>query len=64
MIDRQSKYVVTGQKVFEYYKHEWRLPLWDDEYLFFWEKVPLEFKFKQKLFTTMIKKIIRQCMGR
>ena len=56
MIDRQSKYVITGQKVFEYYKHEWRLPLWDDEYLFFWQKVPLEFKLKQKLFIEMLKK--------
>ncbi len=56
LIDRQSKYVITGQKVFEYYKHEWRLPLWDDEYLFFWQKVPLEFKLKQKLFIEMLKK--------
>ena len=56
LIDRQSKYMITGQKVFEYYNHEWRLPLWDDEYLYFWQKVPLDLKLKQKLFIEMLKK--------
>jgi asparagine synthase (glutamine-hydrolysing) len=54
-IDRQSKYVISGQKIYEYYNHHWRLPLWDDEYLYFWQKVPLEYKLKQKLFTRMLK---------
>ncbi len=56
LIDRQSKYVIAGQKAYEYYNHEWRLPLWDDEYLNFWQKVPLEFKINQKLFIKMLKK--------
>jgi asparagine synthase (glutamine-hydrolysing) len=55
-IDRQSKYVITGQRVYEYYEHHWRLPLWDDEYLFFWQKVPLDYKVKQKLYIEMLKK--------
>ena len=28
-IDRQSKYVINGQRIYEYYGYEWRLPLWD-----------------------------------
>jgi len=54
-IDRQSKYVITGQRTYEYYGHHWRLPLWDDEYLFFWQKVPLDYKLKQKLYLEMLK---------
>ena len=54
-IDRQSKYVITGQRTYEYYGHHWRLPLWDDEYLFFWQQVPLDFKLKQKLYLEMLK---------
>lgn len=55
-IDRQSSYVISGQKAYEYYGHEWRIPLWDDEYLFFWQKVPAKFKINQKLYTDMLKK--------
>ena len=56
LIDRQSKFVIAGQKAYEYYNHEWRLPLWDDEYLNFWQKIPLELKINQKLFIKMLKK--------
>ena len=55
-IDRQSKYVITGQRTYEYYGHHWRLPLWDGEYLFFWQKVPLDYKLKQKLYIEMLKR--------
>ena len=55
-IDRQSKYVIAGQRSYEYYAHHWRIPLWDDEYLFFWQKVPLDYKLKQKLYIEMLKK--------
>ncbi len=55
LIDRQSSYVVTGQKVYEFYKHEWRLPLWDDDYLYFWQKVPAELKVNQRLYMDMLK---------
>ena len=49
-IDRQSKYVISGQRMYEYYGYSWRLPLWDEEYILFWKKVPLEYKLKQKLY--------------
>lgn len=53
-IDRQTKYIISGQRVYEYYGYDWRLPLWDDEYLNFWKKVPLEFKVNQKLYLKML----------
>ncbi|MEJ2378996.1 MAG: asparagine synthase C-terminal domain-containing protein [Pseudolabrys sp.] len=54
--DRQCKYVVTGQRIYEYLGHAWRLPLWDNAYLRFWEGVPLEDKTSQKLYARMLEK--------
>lgn len=53
-VNRQA-YVISGQRIYEYYGHDWRLPLWDNKYLAFWQKVPLDYKLKQKLFKDMLK---------
>jgi asparagine synthase (glutamine-hydrolysing) len=55
LINRQSKYVISGQRSYEFYGFEWRLPLWDDEYLNFWQKVPLKLKSNQELYADMLK---------
>ena len=56
LIDRQSKYVISGQRVFEFHGNEWRMPLWDDEYLSFWQKIPSQLKSNQKLYKEMLLK--------
>jgi asparagine synthase (glutamine-hydrolysing) len=48
--DRQCSYVITGQRIYECLGHEWRLPLWDNDYLQFWEGVPLAEKAGQGLY--------------
>ena len=52
--DRQCKYVVTGQRIYEFLGHEWRLPLWDNSYLAFWQGVPLRDKAGQALYKGML----------
>ncbi len=53
--DRQCKYVITGQRIYEFLGHDWRLPLWDHDYLDFWEAVPLRLKAGQKLYADMLR---------
>ncbi|MHA1524053.1 MAG: asparagine synthase-related protein, partial [Alphaproteobacteria bacterium] len=48
--DRQSKYVIARQRIYEFLGLEWRLPLWDDAYLDFWQQVPLAQKASQSLY--------------
>lgn len=52
--DRQSKYVIQGQRSYEWLGHDWRLPLWDREYLEFWTSVPLSAKAGQRLYREML----------
>ena len=54
--NRQSKYVISSQRCYEFYGYQWRLPLWDDDYLNFWKGVPLNLKKNQKLYIEMLKK--------
>ncbi len=52
--DRQCKYVITGQRIYEYLGHDWRMPLWDKAYLDFFEAIPLAGKVGQKLYAGML----------
>ncbi len=52
--ERQCKYVITGQRVYEFFGYAWRLPLWDGDYLDFWQSVPLEYKVNQNLYKEML----------
>lgn len=48
--NRQTKYVITVQRVYEFFGYEWRLPLWDKEYLDYWENIKMTHKVNRNLF--------------
>jgi asparagine synthase (glutamine-hydrolysing) len=52
--NRQSKYVIAGQRTYEWFGYGWRLPLWDRDYLDFWATVPLADKANQSLYREML----------
>jgi len=52
--NRQSKYVIAGQRTYEWLGFEWRLPLGDHDYLDFWAAAPLADKIHQNLYRDML----------
>lgn len=52
--ERQSKYVINGQRNYEFLGLDWSLPLWDSALVEFWRNIPVELKFRQKLFRTAL----------
>lgn len=52
---KASKFVVNAVKIFEFYNHEWRLPLWDYELINYWYNVPYHYKLpKNKLYNDFL----------
>ena len=49
-LGRQSKHIVMMQRCYEFFGYDWRMPLWDNRLMDFWEQVPVEYKYKQKLY--------------
>lgn len=54
--ERQAKYVVSGQRIYDFMGLEWRLPLWEDEYMRFWREVPLSWRKGQRLYVRYLSK--------
>jgi asparagine synthase (glutamine-hydrolysing) len=52
--NRQSKYVTGNQRGYELYGWNWHWPLWDNDYLEFWQTVPVRLKYQQKLYRDML----------
>ncbi len=48
--NRQSKYIVNSVRVYEFYGHEWRIPLWDYEFMDFWTRVLINYRMKKMLY--------------
>ena len=52
--ERQAKYVINGQRNYEFLDLNWLLPLWQHDVVNFWRDVPIEAKYQQKLYRATI----------
>lgn len=53
--ERQTKYVINGQRTYEYYGLDWDLPLWDLELVEFYKNMPYIYKINQSLYKNYLK---------
>ena len=54
--ERQAKHIVNSVRVYEFFKYQWRIPLWDTELIDFFLKVSLVLRVKQILYRRYVMK--------
>jgi asparagine synthase (glutamine-hydrolysing) len=61
--ERQSKYVSSFNKVYEYFNFSWSIPLWDKRFFDFWSAVPLKLKYNKKLYREFLAEYVFAPLG-
>ncbi len=52
--ERQSKFVITGQRVYDYIEKDWKLPFWEDPIKRFFEELDYDNKFNQYFYKKVL----------
>ena len=55
-VERQTKWVVNGQRVYDFFNLKWYLPLWEKTFIDYWQRMPYEYKVNQNLYREYLKK--------
>ena len=48
--ERQAKFIVNSVRVYEFFGYSWRLPLWDNELIEYFKKIPLSYRMNTNLY--------------
>jgi len=52
----ESKFIVNSVRVYEFFNYEWRIPLWDNEFMEFWQRIP----FSQRTHRQLLKQYLQK----
>ena len=53
--ERQVKFILQGQRVYDYFGFDWYLPFWDGAFVRFWSEIPTELRINQFLYKKYLK---------
>jgi len=62
-MERQSKFIVNANRIYDYFGYKWALPFWNKEFTDFWSKIPLELKYKKKLYDEFLENRVFNRLG-
>jgi len=54
--ERQAKFIVNSVRVYEFWGYEWRLPMWELDFLEYWRRIPIRQRFQRQLYKSYVAK--------
>lgn len=61
--ERQAKFICNSLRIYEYYGYDWWMPLWDNEFMVFWQNMPLELRKNRHWYTKHVKDVYGEMIG-
>ena len=52
--ERLAKFIINSLRLYEFYGFEWRIPLWDNELIEYWYRVPYELRINNYLYNKFL----------
>ena len=61
--ERQAKFIVNSVRVYDFWGFDWWMPLWDAEFMRFWQGVPLELRLNKRWYAGYVAKVYGERAG-
>jgi asparagine synthase (glutamine-hydrolysing) len=61
--ERQAKFICNSVRVYEFFGYDWWMPLWDSEFIWFWENVPIQLRKDRTYYLSYVSDLFSQYAG-
>jgi asparagine synthase (glutamine-hydrolysing) len=61
--ERQAKYIVNSVRVYEFFGYKWWLPLWENEFLEYWQRTPFLVRQKDEFYYDYVNQVCSEQAG-
>jgi len=61
--ERQAKFIVNSNRYYDFFKLDWWMPLWQNDFSAYWEKVPLQYRLNSSLWKYFVEEQYQRISG-
>jgi asparagine synthase (glutamine-hydrolysing) len=61
--ERQAKFIVNSVRVYEFFGFDWWLPFWDNDFMLYWQSIPLKYRKNKSLYNEYVDNLYESITG-
>lgn len=61
--ERQAKFIINSIRAYEFWGYDWYLPLWDRDFMMFWQNIPIQLRRNKVLYDEYVNQTCRKPCG-